>query len=289
MSIKDCSNDSYTWYMLGASLYNQEEREREAIDAFSKAIVLNKSDKFLDEGGRAAWPFYDRGQAYEFIGEASRACSNYKTSADMGDKDGQKKVNELCGSNINIAASDKSSKHDKCISAADYKGCMEHKIGTPAEQGVSPGTVNVATPSEYNYLPKTVKQLKIRGSYGRYIQFIGKTNNAYDGTRGYYNAGSPGRQVCQTYINPMGYGGRTNCSTEGYVAPSYRPGTSGGVQAESFRYELDCKDMTFDRKGDLRDGSGWRKGWMNVSADPTAQAVANKYCGIIGSLPKSND
>ena len=43
--------------------------------------------------------------------------------------------------------------------------------------------------------------------------------------------------------------------------------------------------MTFDRKGDYA-GGVVNKGWMSVYTDPTAQAVANKYCSNIDSLPK---
>ena len=73
----------------------------------------------------------------------------------------------------------------------------------------------------------------------------------------------------------------------GYVAPRYNPGTHGGVERRSFRYQLDCKDLTFDSKGDF-DGFG-NKGWMNVSEDPTAMAVADRYCPTIDSVPKPFD
>ena len=42
--------------------------------------------------------------------------------------------------------------------------------------------------------------------------------------------------------------------------------------------------MTFDRKGDFS-GFG-NKGWLNVGDDPTAQAVADRYCPIIETLAK---
>ena len=71
------------------------------------------------------------------------------------------------------------------------------------------------------------------------------------------------------------------------MAPSYRAGTPGGVERRSFRYQLDCKDLTFDRKGDYS-GFG-NKGWMSVGEDPTAQAVADRYCPIIDSVPKPFD
>ena len=70
------------------------------------------------------------------------------------------------------------------------------------------------------------------------------------------------------------------------MAPSYTPGTPGGVERRSFRYQLDCKDLTFDRKGDFS-GFG-NKGWMGVDIDPTAQAVADRYCSATHNLPKES-
>lgn len=71
------------------------------------------------------------------------------------------------------------------------------------------------------------------------------------------------------------------------MAPSYIPGTQGGVERRSFRYELDCRDQTFDRKGDAS-GFG-NKGWMKVDTDPSAQVVADRYCSATDSLPKEGD
>ena len=105
-------------------------------------------------------------------------------------------------------------------------------------------------------------QLKIRGSYGRYITFIGKTVNEYAGTSGYTTPGSPGTVNCYT----TGYGGTsgyTTCQRTGYVAQlcTWHP---GGVQNRSYRYELDCQDMTFDRKGDYAGGIS-NKGGMKLT------------------------
>ena len=79
----------------------------------------------------------------------------------------------------------------------------------------------------------------------------------------------------------------TTCQQVGYVAPRYNPGTPGGIERRSFRYQLDCKGLTFDRKGDF-DGFG-NKGWMGVDSDPTAKAVADGYCSAIESLPKEGN
>ena len=179
------------------------------------------------------------------------------------------------------------SDEERCINAADYKGCMEYHSGPSTESGSEPGTVNVAQPDPYNYDPDSVMQLKIRGSYGRYLTFIGKTVNTYTGTSGYMNPGSPGSVRCTTSPGFGAYSSSyTTCRRSGYVAPTYVPGTPGGVQNRKYRYELDCEDMTFDRKGDYA-GGVVNKGWMSVDNDPTAQAVANKYCSRIHSLPRA--
>ena len=180
--------------------------------------------------------------------------------------------------------------HNRCLQAADYKGCMEYQEGSttrPTDTGSEPRTVDVAEPKPYNYDPESVMQLKIRGSYGRYLTFIGKTLNEYTGTSGYMMPGSPGSVRCTTTPGFGAYSSSyTTCSRSGYVAPTYVPGTSGGVQNRKYRYELDCQDMTFDRKGDYAGGMS-NKGWMSVDNDPTAQAVANRYCSSIESLPRA--
>ena len=179
----------------------------------------------------------------------------------------------LVPSSIQFAAS-----ADLCMDAADYKGCMEfHSDGVK-------GSVDVQRPNDNSYRPNSVRQQKVRGRYGRYITFIGTTLNDYTGTPASYNPGLPGRKVCNTIISYNGKSKTTTCQRIGYIPPSYNPGTPGGVERRSFRYQLDCKDKTFDRKGDFS-GFG-NKGWMNVSSDPTAQAVANRYCPHIDSLPK---
>ena len=103
--------------------------------------------------------------------------------------------------------------------------------------------------------------------------------NSWQGTSGYYNPGSSGYVQC----NSFGYS--TTCNRVGYVAPSYTPGIRGGSVNRHYRYELDCKDGSFDRKGDRVQGIR-RKGWMSVVEDSTALTVARKYCPIISSLPK---
>ena len=148
-------------------------------------------------------------------------------------------------------------------------------IPVPAKSG----TVNVTTPSPYSYRDTSVKQLKVRGKYGRYITFTGRSTNSWQGTSGNFNPGNDG------YVSCTSYGSSTTCNRIGYVAPSYTPGTRGGSANKNYRYELDCRDMTFDRKGDRARGIR-KKGWMSVSEDPTATAVAERYCPVISTLPR---
>ena len=39
-----------------------------------------------------------------------------------------------------------------------------------------------------------------------------------------------------------------------------------------------CQDRTFDRLGDVRIPRSVPKGWQPVTNDPTALAVANRFC-----------
>lgn len=178
---------------------------------------------------------------------------------------------------------------DFCLRAKDFEGCMktlggQRPAGSPLGQSIgvaepvtqpqSSGSNKVAVPAPepYFYERDSVAQMMVRGAYGRYITFVGKTTNAYAGTDG-----SPGSLNCTTI------GGTTTCNNVGYVAPQ-----SGGVQNRRFRYELDCLDRTYNLVGDLATASGWRRGWAPVDNDPVAESVANQFCPIIGQLPKAS-
>ena len=176
---------------------------------------------------------------------------------------------------------------DFCLKAKDFEGCirtlgsseklmqqdstpLQNTTNSSQQKEASTNKVRVAAPDPYFYEKDSVAQMLVRGSYGRYITFIGKTNNSYAGT-----AGSPGTLNCTT-IN-----GFTSCNRTGYIAAQ-----SGGVQSGRFRYELDCQDRTYNIKGDLRSASGWKRGWMSVETDPVAEQVASDYCHRISTLPK---
>jgi len=174
-----------------------------------------------------------------------------------------------------------------CMSDFEYASYREQRRARRADEAyrariIRQGETEVQ--NGFTYRNSSVSQLKIRGSYGRYLSFWGRSKNEYQGTTGSYNPGSAGSVNCTS--TSYGYGSTsTNCSRSGYVAPSYTPGTSGGIQARWFEYELDCRDRTYNRKGDKAKGL-INKGWMDVYYDPTARAVADKYCPIINSLRK---
>jgi hypothetical protein len=179
---------------------------------------------------------------------------------------------------------------DFCLKAKDFEGCIrtlgssdvppqrdsapsQNTTNSSPQQEASTNKVRVAPPDPFFYEKDSVAQMLVRGSYGRYISFIGKTNNSYVGT-----AGSPGTLNCTTT------NGFTSCNRTGYISAQ-----SGGVQSGRFRYELDCQDRTYNIKGDLRSASGWKRGWMSVETDPVAEQVASDYCHRISTLPKLVD
>ena len=138
---------------------------------------------------------------------------------------------------------------------------------------VSAETIVVPTPARFSYESDTVKQLKIRGDYGRYLTFRGRTDNEYEGTDGYYESEGQSYTECED----------DNCTTF-WKPPTYIEGEESGIENKTFVYELDCRDKTFNRIGD-RTGTGMKKGWMETLEDPVAMAVEKKYCSVIDSLP----
>ena len=190
--------------------------------------------------------------------------------------------------------------HKLCLDARDYLGCVKAMEGSKIEEASTESVNSVENSSRptvdqkktgglqqgeveveygFTYFPQSVRQLKIRERYGRYLFFIGRSQSEYSASSGTFLPGSPGTTSCNTF------GSYTSCIPTGGVAPSYIPGQAGGIQKRQYIYHLDCKDLTFDRKGDLANAGGRKHGWMDVYYDPTARAVASKYCGIIETLP----
>lgn len=137
-------------------------------------------------------------------------------------------------------------------------------------------TVVVPEPPKHTYEADTVRQLQVRGEWGRYLTFTGMTVNSWKGTEASIIGGTPDKTVCTA---------SGSCYTITGSKPQLIPSKPGGTEVKLFTYELDCKDLTFDRKGDKASAGGGNHGWMTVEKDPTAQAVAAKYCPMIETLP----
>ena len=153
--------------------------------------------------------------------------------------------------------------HKKCIDAKDFQGCINAYSGGSSQQD---GSVS-ADPFWYD--AKSVKQLKVRGRYGRYLIFTGRTvYNSYD-----YSWGSG-------FGNFWGNGGSASGFGSGF-------GTSSSTRGGAFTYHLDCLEGTADRKKDAYYAQEDTAGWFEVSKDPTAMTVYEKYCPVINTLPKN--
>ncbi len=91
---------------------------------------------------------------------------------------------------------------------------------------------------------KSVHQLIVRGMSGRYITFIGRSQ---------------------------------------FEAYKHFLSEETITKAGRFVYQLDCRDATADRKGDV--DNAVEDGWFDVFKDPVAQEAYEKYCPIITELP----
>jgi hypothetical protein len=131
-------------------------------------------------------------------------------------------------------------------------------------------TVSVPAPSDYSYESDTVRQLQVHGQWGRYLSFQGRTLLQRPAVPARFDAGNPGTLNCS----------QGQCVRQGYVAPSWSAGTPERRENRNFVYELDCRDLTFNRRGDQG------QGWLPSGDDPTAQAVARAYCPRLDSLPR---
>jgi hypothetical protein len=138
--------------------------------------------------------------------------------------------------------------------------------------------VVVQVPSPYSYDTATLRQLNLRGNRGRYIGFIGHSVINWPAEPARLDAGNPGTIRCNS----------NTCWREGYIAPSLRGGTPAGSLHHYFNYQLDCRDQTFDRIGDVRLPGNYQRGWQPVLNDPVALAVARDWCPRISELMWAN-
>lgn len=135
-------------------------------------------------------------------------------------------------------------------------------------------TVVVPVPSPYSYDTTTLRRLRVNNSTDRYIGFTGHTVIEWPATAAQFNAGTPGTVRCQN----------DRCWTQGYIPPSFTGGRPAGSLRQFFSYELDCKDLTYNRIGDVRVPGSFPRGWQAVTTDPTALAVSATWCPRIQEL-----
>lgn len=118
-------------------------------------------------------------------------------------------------------------------------------------------------------------QRKVRGNDGRHISFVGSRLNEYGAMPVGCNPSLAGRKICHTTDGfntqdktPIGQ----QVSYPDRVIPL---GMAGGVKPRSIRNEPDSRNPAFDRNGNTGDFDN--KGWMDVDASATAQAIADCY------------
>ena len=173
--------------------------------------------------------------------------------------------------------------HNLCKDAKDYQGC----INANSKVQVKSSNINDDIVQGPHWVDgSSVRQLKIRGKYGRYITFTGRTVfNAYNYSFNTGTAYGSGFGT-QNYMSPTGQPLGSSYGSSYGTATGNSFGQTTGVRADSFVYELDCQDGTTDRKGDAEYAQEDTAGWFKVYKDPTAQLAFNKYCPIISKLPK---
>lgn len=140
----------------------------------------------------------------------------------------------------------------------------------------------------FSFRQDSVKKATIRGDSTRYLTFLGRSVNSYFGTSNYTIKGTPAVANCGWGGSGSKYGWSSggSCSYNGGTPDRVIPGMPAGNEYKLFKYVLDCKDKTFDRKGDRITADGFMKGWLDISDDIVATAVADAYCPIIKHLPQ---
>ena len=150
--------------------------------------------------------------------------------------------------------------------------------------------VIVRSRSPYSYDDTSVAPITLNHRSGRYLSFRGRTLIVTPATPGRYVGGTPGRCRCDSDDRDRaGQGGeqgrlrfreRPHCELVGAIPPTWIPGEPERRSVQRYEYQLDCQDLTFNR---LNDGNWlFRPGWMGVDRDPTAAAVAERYCSGLG-------
>ena len=179
----------------------------------------------------------------------------------------------ICGSSQAV----ENNVHEKCLKASDYKGCVEAHTTKPNQKSAIDDFV----------IKDSVAQINLRGSYGRYISFVGRAS---------FPTVTTGFGSSTSNWNSNGNAAGSSASTDGFATGSasargYGSGFSSsstvqeGWYTGNFTYNLDCIEGTADRINDASFGSQ-KPGWFNVNEDPTALMAYKEYCPLIDSLPK---
>ena len=166
--------------------------------------------------------------------------------------------------------------------------------GTALPHGVAAREVEVIVRSRspYGYEEESVQPLVLGGRSGRYLGFRGRTLVITAASPGRFVGGSPGRCRCEDEERPARWSEnrpgerrpgdrRLRCDLVGGMPPTWIPGQPERRTVMRFTYQLDCIDRTFNR---VNDGTWlFRPGWMAMDQDPTAAAVAERYCPGLAS------
>ena len=216
-------------------------------------------------------------------------------------------------------------RHERCLNASDYEGCMNYQ----SEKSKEPVVMNKKSEKEkcfgqgeskiciankgkdflgmekltgWQYMNDLVnssvyyweikpRKVKVRGKYGRYIEirsFVRKLVSP--------SAGSPPSIIGGTRVDCYNSGyGSISCSSNSPTIIGGVPSSPGGVGNILVRNIIDCKDKTFQSitKGNLpmaygriREKSKWKK----IKSDDNYQIrnTSEKYCGQIDSLNSSD-
>ena len=151
---------------------------------------------------------------------------------------------------------------DRCLKAADYEGCMKYESNS--EQAESNPIREIAiNPSQSVWF----KTDEFYVNDGRYIVF---NMHAKWWARGYSAPGytSPSYATTNIYGNTA-YTTITGGQTTGGVT------VPAGWQYKNMRTQIDCKDWTFDQKGD---SAGWKDLNFINGRGKVIQDLADEFC-----------
>ena len=215
-------------------------------------------------------------------------------------------------------------RHERCLNATDYEGCMNFQADKPEAPIVKNKTsekekcfgegekkvciakkgkdflgmekligwryLNDVVNSSVFYYEVEPRKVKVRGEYGRYIELRSLSRKLVTP-----KAGTSPSIIGGTSVDCYNSGyGSINCSSNSPTIIPGVPSSPGGVGQILFREIIDCKDKTFQliTKGDLpmaygriRKKSKWKK---LTSENNMLQNTSEKYCKKVDYLSPSD-